>query len=421
MRRFDFYYDFSCPYAYLAHTQVDALAARTGAVAQYKPFLLGGVFRALGNAAGPAPSMPSAKARLNLLDMHRWADHFGAPLVMPATHPNRTVLALRATIASGDIPRASKAMFRAYWARGLDISRPEVVASALGEVGFDGEAIVRLADEEATRSELRVRTDEAIEAGVFGAPAFVVDGALYWGQDRMDFVEEALGGAAVRVTAPSSPPPGAPARVVEFYFDFSSPFAYLGACKIEAAAARQGARVVLRPFLLGALFRAIGTPDVPLFEMSEPKRRHSASDVDRWARRAGVELRFPSSFPINSVKPLRVFLALDADAQRRAMLPIFQACWVHDRDISSDEVLSAILKDIGVDAEATLLRAQSPAIKQRLRDATSEAERAGVCGAPSFIVGDQVFWGQDRLLFVEKALAGWRPSLPGGSTQEARA
>ncbi|EYF01366.1 2-hydroxychromene-2-carboxylate isomerase [Chondromyces apiculatus] len=213
MKRVDFFYDFSCPYAYLAHTQIEALAARTGADLAWSPFLLGGVFKALDVPSFPAAGMPSSKARLNGLDMHRWADHWGVPLRMPPTHPNRTVLALRAALASGDdLPRASRALFRAYWAEALDISSPDVVRHALDSAGLDGAALLARADDPALKDDLRRRTDEALALGVFGAPAFLVTtpdipGALFWGQDRLDFVERALTGwipPDMRTAHPSS-------------------------------------------------------------------------------------------------------------------------------------------------------------------------------------------------------------------------
>ena len=197
VKRVDFYYDFSCPYAYLGHTQIEALCARAGADLVWKPMLLGGVFRALNTA--PNEGMPAPKAHLNELDMVRWADHFGVPLNKPATHPNRTVLALRATLASGDIPRATKALYRAYWAEALDISQPDTVRAALDQAGFDGADLLRRAEDEPIKADLKARTDEAIAAGIFGAPTFIVtaegvSGELFWGQDRLTFVEKALGG-----------------------------------------------------------------------------------------------------------------------------------------------------------------------------------------------------------------------------------
>ena len=100
MKRVELFYDYACPYAYLAHTQIEALCARASAELVWRPMLLGGVFQALGTPQIPMTSMSAAKARHNALDMARWADHFGVPLTMPPMHPNRTVLALRATLAA---------------------------------------------------------------------------------------------------------------------------------------------------------------------------------------------------------------------------------------------------------------------------------------------------------------------------------
>jgi len=194
----DFFYDFVCPFAYLGSTQVDALAARTGARIVWRPFLLGGIFKQIGiEKATPA------RAAHSLRDQARWAEVLGVPLRLPPAHPRRTVLALRAAIAAGDdLPRASHALFGAYWADGRDLEDPAVVADALSQAGLDGRGLVERAP--LMKDELRLRTDEALAAGVFGAPAFVVRGHLFWGQDRIPLVEKALRG-----WEPASPPGGA--------------------------------------------------------------------------------------------------------------------------------------------------------------------------------------------------------------------
>ena len=419
-KRVDFYYDFSCPYAYLAHGRIARVAEAAGAELVYKPMLLGGVFQAIG--APPVPSMPAAKARLNALDMQRWADHWGVPLTMPETHPNRTVLALRATLASGDVPRASRALFRAYWAERRDVSQPSVVASTLDAAGFDGAALVARAEDKAVKADLRARTDEAVAASVFGAPTFVVhtlheDGDLYWGQDRMHFVEAALGvGPKPRVvtSAPLSAssrfthPTGAPR--LDFFFDFSSPFAYLASTSVEALAIRTGARLVYRPFLLGALFKKIGTPDVPIFSMPEAKRRDAMRDLARWAEYRRVPLRFSSRFPVNTVKPLRMVLAAPELVRPALVAALFRAVWVDDRDLGDEATLIDVANGAGADGPALAEASRSEAMRAALRSATDDAEAAGVCGAPCFAVDGMMFWGQDRLELVEKALNGWRPA-----------
>jgi 2-hydroxychromene-2-carboxylate isomerase len=186
----DFWFDYSCPYAYLGSTQVEALAARTGATLRYKPMLLGGVFRAVGTPQRLSEELSAAKARHNVLDMHRWAELFGVPLVIPDGHPFRTVEALRATLLTGIDPRVVHAFYAAYWTRGEQPSEERTMRAVLTSAGYDAGAILARLD--GKKEELRQRTDEAIALGIFGAPAFYVEGELFWGQDRIPFVEEAI-------------------------------------------------------------------------------------------------------------------------------------------------------------------------------------------------------------------------------------
>lgn len=193
MPALDFWFDYSCPYAYLASTQVEALAARAGATLVYKPMLLGGVFAANGTPQKLFATLSPAKAAHNARDLERWADLFGVPLVMPPGHPLRTVEALRATIASGIDPRVVHGFYRAYWVDGRGPSEEATMREVLGAAGHDAGAILATIARPEAKDDLRRRTDEAIALGIFGAPAFVVNGKrLYWGQDRMHFVEHDL-------------------------------------------------------------------------------------------------------------------------------------------------------------------------------------------------------------------------------------
>ncbi len=203
--RVEFYFDFSCPYAYLGATQIERVAREAGATLVWKPMLLGGVFRAVDTPDNLSATLPPPKARHNALDMLRWADWFDVPLVMPASHPQRTVRALRALLA---LPEASwppviHALYRAYWVDGAPFPEADTVDRAMATAGIDAAARERALaanDDPAIKDALRVRTDEAIGRGVFGAPTMFVDAEdgsealMFWGQDRLDFVAKALAG-----------------------------------------------------------------------------------------------------------------------------------------------------------------------------------------------------------------------------------
>ena len=196
MAHVDFYYDIVCPYAYLGSTQIQAIADRCGASITYKPILLGGVLQSVGSPTVPMDAMPPSKARHNLLDMQRWADLWNVPLNFPNGHPRRSVHCMRTIIASGDAGvETMHALYKAYWVDELDIAGPDVVAQVLTAAKLNPEWSNQ-ATEQSIKDELRSRTAEAVENGVFGVPTCIVEGELFWGQDRMDFVEAALRSAA---------------------------------------------------------------------------------------------------------------------------------------------------------------------------------------------------------------------------------
>ena len=201
---------------------------------------------------------------------------------------------------------------------------------------------------------------------------------------------------------------------VTFYYDFSSPYAYLGATQVERVAREHGAQIAWQPILVGALFRRIGTPDVPLDSAPAPKRLYMTRDLQHWASHWQVPFRWPSRFPMRTVAPLRLALAAAEDAGDVATIAFvhatFAAYWVDDRDISDVAVVRALGESVGLSA-ATIDRALTPvpAIKQALIDSTERAVNAGVVGVPSFVVGNHLFWGQDRLELVARTLDGWNP------------
>ena len=191
-------------------------------------------------------------------------------------------------------------------------------------------------------------------------------------------------------------------HTLEIYWDFSSPFAYLGSTQAEALAKRRGAELVWRPMLLGGVFRAIGQVDVPLFTWSDAKKKYYYDDMHRWAAYWGVPFKFPSNFPTNSLKAMRVYLALPEERRADYRARTFNAYWAEDRNIGDDAVLREL---VGADGEAMLARTQDPAVKKALVDATEHAVKVGVFGAPTWVVdGKELFWGQDRIPLVEREL-----------------
>jgi len=197
----------------------------------------------------------------------------------------------------------------------------------------------------------------------------------------------------------------------EFFYDFSSPFSYLASTQIERVA--EGHRLVWRPFLLGAVFKAVGTPIVPIASFPRPKRILALREQYRWAEHWGVDFALPAVFPQNTVLALRMALQLPEDRLPAATHAFFRAVWVEDRNLGDREALREVALGAGLDADRLIAGAETPEVKALLRTNTDEAVARGAFGAPSFFVGDQLFWGQDRLDFVRRALEGWKPREPG--------
>jgi 2-hydroxychromene-2-carboxylate isomerase len=431
-KRIEYLFDFSCPFAYLGSTEIEALAGRAGASLEWSPFLLGGLLRTIGAEETLAKDAPAKKAH-EVLDAERWAEVRGVPLRRPVAHPMRTVRALRTVLSVDEAARPAliHALYRAYWQRGEAVEDDAVLRAALGEAGVTGAAAdqaLERAGEPAAREELRRRTDGAVARGVFGAPTLFVhrdDGTskMFWGQDRMEMAEAWLAGrtrragpadapaaAAGDAAAAQAPATGA---VIEFWYDFSSPYAYLGATQVEAVAARAGARLEWRPMLLGAIFRAIATPNVPLFSMSQNKRSYMLRDLTDWATWWGVPFRYPKKFPQKTITAARLAM-LAGPRTGELSHALFRVMWADDGDLEDEATLTEVLARLGFDAPAMLARTREPEVKQALIDAGELAVARGVFGAPGLVLRQgertRLFWGQDRLELVERAARGLPPS-----------
>ncbi len=190
----------------------------------------------------------------------------------------------------------------------------------------------------------------------------------------------------------------------EFWFDFGSPAAYLAWTQIPAIEAATGAQALWRPMLLGGVFQATGNQSPAAVPA---KGRYTFTDFDRFARRYGVPLRRNPHFPINTLLPMRGAIGLQRTQPERFAdycRAMFQAIWVDARNLNEPAEVGAVLAAAGFDPQALLALANDPDTKQALKEATEEAVRRGVFGAPTFFVGEQMFWGQDRIDFLKEAL-----------------
>lgn len=190
----EFYFDLGSPASYLAATQLPRLCAEAGAELIWKPMLLGGVFQATGNHS---PATIPAKGPYMMRDLGRFARRYGVPFQFNPNFPINTLLLMRGAIGMQmhepeRFPAYIDAMYRAMWAEPRNLNDPATVGAVLQEAGFDAAKMLALANAQDVKDRLKAATQEAVERGVFGAPTMFVGKQMFWGQDRLDFVREAL-------------------------------------------------------------------------------------------------------------------------------------------------------------------------------------------------------------------------------------
>ena len=196
------------------------------------------------------------------------------------------------------------------------------------------------------------------------------------------------------------------AAPIDFYFDFSSPYGYLAAQKIDALAAKYGRTVEWHPVLLGVVFKQTGMAPLTGIPL---KGEYSKRDFARSARFHGITgFRMPSKFPIASQAPARIVLwlkARDPALAARVAKALFRAFFVDDIDISNPDAAVAVAAKEGVDAAAARAAIDDPAIKDALKQEVEQAIGRGVFGSPFIIVDGEPFWGLDRFDQIERWLA----------------
>ncbi len=196
---------------------------------------------------------------------------------------------------------------------------------------------------------------------------------------------------------------------IDFYFDFGSPYGYLGSLRIDEIGERTGRAVTWRPIMLGAMFKAVGTAPLTTYPL---KGEYSRRDLQRSARALGVEIGIPEGFPHGTLPAARGFYWLgdsDPGKQKPFAKAFYDAYFGEGRNVSEMDSTADIAASLGIDREAFLAAIQEPAIKERLKMETSAALERGVFGSPFVFVDDEPFWGFDHFDQVERWLetGGW--------------
>ena len=194
MASVEFFYDYGSPYSYLADTRLAGFEARTGAEIIYRPMLLGGVFKATGNQS-PFAEPVEAKRRYFSIELRRCVRQLDVEFVQNPHFPINTLGLMRAAYAAralGVFEPFHAAIYRAFWTTGADLGNPEVIVEVLDAAGLKGREIVEAAQGDEAKAALRATTDEAVERGIFGAPTFFVGDEMFFGNDRLDAVEDLL-------------------------------------------------------------------------------------------------------------------------------------------------------------------------------------------------------------------------------------
>jgi len=190
-----------------------------------------------------------------------------------------------------------------------------------------------------------------------------------------------------------------PTRALEFWFEFASTYSHVAAQRIEAVAGAAGVTVVWKPFLLGPIFRKQGWNDSP-FNIYPAKGVYMWKDLERQCAKHAVPFRKPSVFPRPSLLATRIAMTLESSPQRVAEFSrrVYLANFQDDVDTTNDDIVRGVLKSLGwPDVEQVLAQAASAETKERLRRRSDEAFERGIFGAPTFLIGSELYWGNDRL------------------------
>ncbi|KAJ3113692.1 hypothetical protein HDU96_003057 [Phlyctochytrium bullatum] len=424
----EFFYDVVCPWAFIASRKIEKLAAKYPAVTiKWSPVLLGGIYNLTkapqGKDGSASDVMAKSKRVIHTKDLFRTLERNSLRIKWHPQHPVRSVDALRLlhAVDQDARPALTHKLYEAYWIKNLDVSDRAILLalakeSTIPPSKFSFPLTEDLFTQPPLVDALKDTTSRLVEHGGPGVPCFLVNGEkLFWGQDHLHFVESMLVGASVPQERLSAPGQLKVPRKLTVFWDFSSPWSYIGFTQIERMKAEAGPLLQVEhvPILVGGLFKEIGTPNVPMLAVPPIKREYAARDMSDWVQYWSalpypdgttpkpLNFRFPTVFPIRSVTPLRVAIVEPALSSA-----IFSAAWEQDIDIADPVKLAGVIDRAGFSAAAILEKAGSQEVKDKLRNNNTRAVEIGLCGVPTYVVDEVLLWGQDRINIAMDLLHG---------------
>ncbi|RGB29955.1 DSBA-like thioredoxin domain-containing protein [Rhizophagus diaphanus] len=437
----EFFYDLQCPWAYIASKRIEQITKRTNAKVIWTPVLLGEIYKAIkapqGKAGSATDVMPLPKKQYITKDLLRTVQRYNIELNFHPRHPIKTLYALRLLHATPQSYRAAltRAFYRLYWVDNADISDLSLLLNTAQslKIPYDEPLDSSIFSNKKYQNSLSSSTARAVEYGSPGVPSFWLEqypggGRLYWGQDRLHFVEAALTSISTGVSIEQMDllkfyprcsvenkfnGNNKKAKTLKFWFDFSSQYSYIAYTQLSwiKKQAKCEVNIEYMPFLLGFVFDRIGTPQTPVLKLNETRKAYDIRDMYEWVQfwnQVGDKFKFyyPDVFPIRSVNISRIFLL-----EPKTLECIFKACWVDNIPIgTSNDLLIETLNKSGFDGNALFQATQQNVnnVKDKLRENTDRAIKLGMFGAPVFQVDDgELVWGQDRINVVLDLLDGW--------------
>ncbi|KAI8617558.1 DSBA-like thioredoxin domain-containing protein [Chytriomyces sp. MP71] len=440
--KLELFFDIVCPYAYLASQRLGTLPIGSDQI-EFTPVLLGGIYALTaapqGKAGSATDAMNVSKAKVMRRDFQRTVQRANINLNWHPLHPVKSLNAMRLLAAVTDRQvrsRLAMALFRAYWVDNLDISDTKVLLTIV-KSKLDGAASIlneTTFTSQAHTDTLRANTARVVSLGAPGVPFFHLpttvhgDPASYWGGDRIHFVHSHLNWLHARERGENPLPPPVPQwrrvspsalplrreRTLVFFWDFSSPWSYM-AWRVVRERLQPLCGPLLNvmhvPFLVGGLFKELGSTNI--LGLPPVKAAHMRKDMADWCTywdtlpypgttdamipREPMRVVWPEVFPIRSILASRVAILCP-----KTMGPLFDACWRDNRDVSQADVIMEVLREAKLDgADEVVARARGDeGVKKVLWENGERASRLGLFGVPSFVVCDDVVWGQDRIMDV---------------------